>query len=173
MSSSEKKDTFSIEQIYEQSIKDGKRKPVISNQTYLLTALVGVPLWAGLMLPLAVVTTVGKTVLSSSFSSTRKEIELCEKNIGEQESDTNIFPSISNLTPKKERKYDLVLLGVTGFAGRLAMEHLVTTYGVNKDIKWAIAGRNESKLKSIKMKVSKSTGDDSVLDVDTIVVDTR
>jgi short subunit dehydrogenase-like uncharacterized protein len=45
------------------------------------------------------------------------------------------------------RKYDVVLWGATGFTGRLTGEYLSTNY---PSIKVAIAGRSESKLKSIK-----------------------
>ena len=49
-----------------------------------------------------------------------------------------------------EREFDIVLYGATGFTGRLVAEHLVKTYGVGRDLHWAIAGRSEAKLKEIR-----------------------
>ena len=49
------------------------------------------------------------------------------------------------------RKYDLVIMGATGFTGRLTAEYLAVNYGVKNDqFTWAIAGRNKSKLLKLK-----------------------
>ena len=47
------------------------------------------------------------------------------------------------------RDYDIVLFGATGFTGKLVAEYLHRTYGSDGDLRWAIAGRNESKLKQV------------------------
>ena len=47
------------------------------------------------------------------------------------------------------RELDLVVYGATGFTGRLVAEYLNQTYGVNGDIKWAMAGRSMEKLLSL------------------------
>ncbi|MFK7958134.1 MAG: trans-acting enoyl reductase family protein [Lysobacterales bacterium] len=47
-------------------------------------------------------------------------------------------------------RYELVLLGATGFTGALVAEYLLQTYGVDSDLRWAIAGRSEDKLASLK-----------------------
>ncbi|MBT8219992.1 MAG: saccharopine dehydrogenase NADP-binding domain-containing protein [Bacteroidia bacterium] len=49
-----------------------------------------------------------------------------------------------------KRMYDVVILGATGFTGRLVAEYFLAQYGLDGDLKWAIAGRNEGKLESIK-----------------------
>ncbi|KAH6610404.1 hypothetical protein Trco_000424 [Trichoderma cornu-damae] len=51
--------------------------------------------------------------------------------------------------PFKEhnRKYDLVVFGATGYTGRLVAEYVTANFPVN--LKWAVAGRSESKLQSI------------------------
>lgn len=51
--------------------------------------------------------------------------------------------------PRTDRKHDLVLWGATGFTGRLVAEHLAERYDSN-ELKWAIAGRNEDKLESLR-----------------------
>jgi short subunit dehydrogenase-like uncharacterized protein len=49
-----------------------------------------------------------------------------------------------------EREYDLVLLGATGFTGRLVAEYLLEQYGVDGDLRWAIAGRSAGKLEALR-----------------------
>jgi short subunit dehydrogenase-like uncharacterized protein len=48
------------------------------------------------------------------------------------------------------REYDIIVLGASGFTGRLVMEYLIATYGTKGDLKWAIAGRNQSKLEEVR-----------------------
>jgi len=47
------------------------------------------------------------------------------------------------------RKFDFILMGATGFTGKLAAEYIATVYGMKK-YKWAIAGRSISKLEAVK-----------------------
>ena len=47
----------------------------------------------------------------------------------------------------KGRTYDFVLLGATGYTGKLCAEYITTSLPSN--IKWAIAGRSQSKLQSL------------------------
>ena len=49
-----------------------------------------------------------------------------------------------------KREFDLDVWGATGFTGQLVVEYLVDTYGVDGDLKWAIAGRNEDKLDAVR-----------------------
>ncbi|MFT5710145.1 MAG: short subunit dehydrogenase-like uncharacterized protein [Halioglobus sp.] len=48
------------------------------------------------------------------------------------------------------RKYDIIVLGASGFTGRLVIQYLIATYGTGGDLKWAIAGRNQSKLEEVR-----------------------
>ncbi len=50
-----------------------------------------------------------------------------------------------------ESKFDLVVLGASGFTGRLVAEYLYGTYGT--DVRWAFAGRNQSKLEQIRAEI--------------------
>ena len=43
-----------------------------------------------------------------------------------------------------KKKYDLVLLGATGYTGKLCAEHISTHLPTG--LKWAISGRSEHKL---------------------------
>ncbi|MFK7830731.1 MAG: trans-acting enoyl reductase family protein [Congregibacter sp.] len=50
-----------------------------------------------------------------------------------------------------KRPYDLVLFGATGFTGQLVAEYLLERYGVNQEFRWALAGRNRSKLEALRV----------------------
>jgi short subunit dehydrogenase-like uncharacterized protein len=45
------------------------------------------------------------------------------------------------------RQYDIVVFGATGYTGKLTAEHITTE--LPTDLKWALAGRSESKLKVV------------------------
>ena len=52
------------------------------------------------------------------------------------------------------RKYDIILWGASGFTGRLVAEYLYKKYGADKDLKWAMAGRNQTKLEGVRAKIA-------------------
>jgi short subunit dehydrogenase-like uncharacterized protein len=49
-----------------------------------------------------------------------------------------------------KREFDVIVWGATGFTGQLVVEYLVQTYGVDGDLRWAIAGRNRDKLDTVR-----------------------
>jgi len=49
-----------------------------------------------------------------------------------------------------EREFGIVVYGATGYTGRLVCEYLNLTYGVNGDVKWAMAGRSMDKLVAVR-----------------------
>ena len=59
-----------------------------------------------------------------------------------------------------ERKYKVLVFGATGFTGKLCAKYLKENY---PDLSWAIAGRNEDKLKQVKMELD--------LDCDLLIAD--
>jgi short subunit dehydrogenase-like uncharacterized protein len=48
------------------------------------------------------------------------------------------------------REYDLILFGATGFTGQLVAEYLLEQYGADRDLRWALAGRNLDKLQAVR-----------------------
>ncbi|MCB1678726.1 MAG: saccharopine dehydrogenase NADP-binding domain-containing protein [Halioglobus sp.] len=50
----------------------------------------------------------------------------------------------------RQRQFDLILFGASGFTGQLVVEYLIDQYGVDGDLKWAIAGRNREKLEQVR-----------------------
>ena len=54
------------------------------------------------------------------------------------------------MTKSAETAHDLVVFGATSFVGQILTRYLLETYGVGQSVKWAIAGRSESKLNTLK-----------------------
>ncbi|MFT7286293.1 MAG: short subunit dehydrogenase-like uncharacterized protein [Halieaceae bacterium] len=49
-----------------------------------------------------------------------------------------------------DRDYDLIVFGATGFTGQLVAEYLLERYGVDGELRWAIAGRSRAKLEAVR-----------------------
>lgn len=54
------------------------------------------------------------------------------------------------LVRMNNRDFDIVVWGATGFTGALVAEYLLAQYGIGEDLRWAIAGRSESKLEKLR-----------------------
>jgi short subunit dehydrogenase-like uncharacterized protein len=50
-------------------------------------------------------------------------------------------------------EFDVILWGATGFTGQLVAEQLFQHYGVDGDLRWAIAGRDRQKLESVRSRL--------------------
>jgi short subunit dehydrogenase-like uncharacterized protein len=49
-----------------------------------------------------------------------------------------------------DRELDIIVYGATGYTGRLVCEYLNKQYGVNGEVKWAMAGRSQDKIDSVR-----------------------
>lgn len=49
-----------------------------------------------------------------------------------------------------DKQFDIVVYGATGFTGRLVAEYLNTKYGNSSNLRWAMAGRSQEKLESVR-----------------------
>lgn len=67
-----------------------------------------------------------------------------------------------------ERKYDIVLFGATSFVGDILSRYMLEQKGVGGDIKWAIAGRSQTKLEQLKSSLGAGA-----IDLPVIVADTN
>ncbi|KAG9790337.1 hypothetical protein KCU88_g1353, partial [Aureobasidium melanogenum] len=65
-----------------------------------------------------------------------------------------------------QREYDIVLLGATGYTGKLTTEYITTSLPTN--IRWAVAGRNQSKLQSLVNELKSLNSTRDVPDIITI-----
>jgi hypothetical protein len=142
---------------------DGKRPTEMKTSTFLLTAIVGVPIWLTVVMPLTVAYQTGRKVFSGSSPDSSDAVT--DTTVHQE-----IFPETYELKPLKDRTYDVVLLGGTGFTGRLAAMYLAENY--NQNIRWAIAGRSKDKLDKLLQELKGITGDSAKYDIDVILVDT-
>lgn len=54
----------------------------------------------------------------------------------------------------KAREFDILIWGASGFTGRLVAEYVFNTYGLGKELRWAMGGRNQSKLEEVREAVA-------------------
>lgn len=155
-------DNLTVDEIYDLVDAKGKHARPVPAATVAALVLLGVPTFFA-VLPISILYQIGKAIVESKVDKTKDLAPI----------DSGIQVSSDDIIPIKARKYDLVVLGATGFTGSLCVRYLAKTYGVNKDVKWAIAGRSQSKLDEVKKRWAKELGDDDILKVDTIIVDTR
>lgn len=141
--------------------KEGRKIPTVPYSSFLVTAAL-TPVWATVFLPITLLYQVGRFAVRPLF---KKLLPLPRIDSGYQ-----VKPS--QIVPRSDRKYDVVVLGATGFCGSLAVRHLARRYGVNQAVKWAIAGRSQGKLDSVKRDLAKELNMPEIESVDVIVVDT-
>jgi len=67
-----------------------------------------------------------------------------------------------------QQEFDLVLLGATGFTGRLVAEYLLGRHGTAGPLRWALAGRSQNKLEEVRASLG-----DSAADLPLIVADSH
>ncbi|MBT8461061.1 MAG: saccharopine dehydrogenase NADP-binding domain-containing protein [Gemmatimonadetes bacterium] len=60
---------------------------------------------------------------------------------------------------ERDREFDIVVWGATGFTGRLAAEKLAARTGRRGDLRWAIGGRNRAKLESVRSDLGAAMAD--------------
>ena len=141
--------------------ENGKNVNPVPWSVFLATTAF-LPVWAVTVLPLSLSYQFCKRALQPLFRTEERLTSL----------DSGYVVDASQVTPREERKYDVVVLGATGFVGRLAARYLAMAYGVGKDVKWAIAGRSQQKLDAVKKSLSQELGMEDLQYIDTIVVDT-
>jgi len=56
------------------------------------------------------------------------------------------------------REFDIIVWGASSYMGQLISEHLFLTYGVNKDLRWAMGGRNADKLATVRDRLGDGAG---------------
>lgn len=55
-----------------------------------------------------------------------------------------------NQDTRSDREFDVIIQGATGFTGTLVAEYLLRQYGIADNLRWALAGRNETKLAQVR-----------------------
>jgi len=132
------------------------------------------------VLPFTIVYQIIANVLLSKKES--KSVTLALKVLEDAAKDDFVV-SKDDIIPQKERTYDLLLIGSTGFTGRLSMKQLILNYHESskseskEKVRWAIAGRSKEKLDKVKKEVIQDLYDEGKLktlevDIDVIILDT-
>ena len=70
------------------------------------------------------------------------------------------------MSTKTDTTYDIVVFGATSFVGQILTSYLLESYGIGKDVRWAIAGRSESKLATLKQGLGPSASELPVIVAD-------
>jgi len=152
--------------------RDGKRVAQASWKTFFVTSAI-IPVWATTVLPLSIAYQAGSAAIRAVLPATKKPSKASSSALADLDSGYVVDPS--QIIERSARKYDIVVLGATGFTGYLAALHLAKTYGADgagKGVKWAIAGRNKEKLAAVKQRLAKELSNDDLLNVDVIECDT-
>ncbi len=55
-----------------------------------------------------------------------------------------------NTIAEDAREFDIIIQGATGFTGTLVAEYLLRQYGIGDNLRWALAGRSETKLQQVR-----------------------
>ena len=61
----------------------------------------------------------------------------------------------------KLREFEIIVWGASGFTGRLTAEYLLEHHGAGGDLRWALGGRNRSKLEGVRDEIGKTCGVDA------------
>lgn len=146
----------------------GRKLPTVSTGSAIATAAF-VPVWAVTILPFTVLYQVGKAALKPLVSMTTTT----KKNQDHLPPlDTGYKVDPAQIIPRADRKYDVVVLGATGFTGGLAVRYLAEQYGTDSKVKWAIAGRSQAKLDQLLQQLADELNMPELVDkIDTLLVD--
>lgn len=58
-----------------------------------------------------------------------------------------------------EREFDVVVWGATGFTGRLVAAHLMHRQGTGGNLRWALGGRSEDRLRAVRRSLGEGAAD--------------
>jgi len=73
------------------------------------------------------------------------------------------------MPPCSSRKYDLIVVGVTGFTGGLAADYMASAYGKDDSLSWAIAGRSPKKVQAVLSRMKENNP--GMKEIDVIIAD--
>ncbi|MFN5918445.1 MAG: saccharopine dehydrogenase NADP-binding domain-containing protein, partial [Planctomycetota bacterium] len=61
--------------------------------------------------------------------------------------------------------HEIVVFGATSFVGKILCRYLLDTYGVGRDLKWALAGRSRQKLEKVRADLGETAGSLELIEV--------
>ena len=133
-------------------IRDRKSVPmentVVAFLSFIPSLFIVTPLWLVGLIPMTLAWQVVGGIKSAVLGRPRKDPPF------KREDPKLLIEQISKAsTAVKDRSYDLVLFGATGFTGKLAAIYLAKQYG--KTVRWAIAGRRRDALEKVRDELCK------------------
>jgi len=152
--------------------REGKITEAVPLTSFVVMVVIAMPIWAITVVPITICYQLVKAAHGSLFGSKGPKKESI-KNSG--------YEVKQSIVSRKDRKYDIVLLGASGFTGKFAVRHLLKTYNKRYSsnttfLKWAIAGRSRSKLEKTLRDVVKelennneAKNDDSSISIESIL----
>ena len=54
-------------------------------------------------------------------------------------------------------KFEMIIFGATSFVGKILTRYMLAQFPVEGELKWAIAGRSQSKLSELKLSLGADT----------------
>jgi short subunit dehydrogenase-like uncharacterized protein len=175
-----------ISSVYHRMDVIDAKKPFTYGLIAFVASVSSIPIWGTILLPFTVVSCTINFLyhnLGKLFLISTNIAPVGTTTNSKEKSDTATAPeTLINVIPRDQRKYDLVLFGATGFVGKLALSYLVQEYyhGFNnsdnakddKSLKWAIAGRSESKIKAILAEIAQELNNVEIINnIDVIIAD--
>merc|ERR1712151_480103 len=107
--------------------KDGKKLDKVSLQVFILV-LVFIPFWASTILPLSIIYQIGMAICNTFFVKKKSKNGKGESSTSTSTSNDTIDSGYevneSDIIPRKDRKYDMIFLGASGFTGQIAVSYL-------------------------------------------------
>lgn len=85
--------------------------------------------------------------------------------MGPDDSDILIGSFAQGRRAVTDREFDVVVWGASGFTGALVAEYLFGRYGIDRELRWAIAGRNLGKLEKVRAGLGASPADAATLPI--------
>lgn len=64
------------------------------------------------------------------------------------------------------REFDVVVWGASGFTGRLVADHLLTQYGIDGELRWALGGRSAARLEAVRAELGANAAGLTILTAD-------
>eukprot|EP00468_Gymnochlora_sp_CCMP2014_P003567 CAMPEP_0167751680 /NCGR_PEP_ID=MMETSP0110_2-20121227/6717_1 /TAXON_ID=629695 /ORGANISM="Gymnochlora sp., Strain CCMP2014" /LENGTH=499 /DNA_ID=CAMNT_0007637211 /DNA_START=664 /DNA_END=2163 /DNA_ORIENTATION=+ len=111
--------------------------------SFILQTFVIFPFWLFFVLPCTII-----------YQAILKLFSLCSKKPPRYDPFAQVQTEAVRDRPKMEdREYDFIVMGATGFTGKLVVEYITVQYGTKK-YKWAMAGRSIGKLEAVKKSLS-------------------
>ncbi|HET9695123.1 MAG TPA: saccharopine dehydrogenase NADP-binding domain-containing protein, partial [Steroidobacteraceae bacterium] len=72
---------------------------------------------------------------------------------------------------KANKTHDVVVFGATSFVGQILARYLFETFGLDGDLRWAMAGRSRSKLETVRKALGRGAGRLDILTADAASLD--